>query len=67
MGLLDWLRDGLLGDRARLRHPVEKARQGTEHEATDPSGPHHFGRRAHRPDPDGAYGFGSGKRRPGGF
>jgi hypothetical protein len=69
MGLLDWLRDGLLGDRARMRQARETQEENAPGQGPDdPSGPHHFGRRAHRPDPDGNYGFGSGvKRRAGGL
>jgi hypothetical protein len=69
MGLLDWLRDGPFGDRARMRHVEQKlAAEAEQRTKDDPSGPHHFGRRAHRPDPQGHYDFGSGaKRRPGGL
>lgn len=58
MRLLDWLRDGLLGERARMRRigidPDADMRQSVRE---DPSGPHHFGRRAHRPDPHAHYSF----------
>ena len=64
MGLLDWLRDGLLGERARLRHVDRNMRSDGERESADPSGPHDFGRRAHRPDPQGHYGFGTQTREP---
>ncbi len=60
MRFIEWLRDGLLGDRARYRKASESAlvrrdRQDRE----DPSGRHDFGRRAHRPDPNGQYQFGN--------
>ena len=59
MRLLDWLRDGLLGDGARYRHVDKRApRRAVRQERADPSGPHHFGRRAHRPDPNARYAFG---------
>jgi hypothetical protein len=54
MGLLDWLRD-FRGDRSRYKHLPDPHVRRTPTE--DPSGPHHFGRRAHRPDPNGHYGF----------
>jgi hypothetical protein len=58
MQLLDWLRDGLLGDRARYRRTTETQPVGGEREEReDPSGRHDFGRRAHHPDPNGHYGF----------
>jgi hypothetical protein len=58
MQLLDWLRDGLLSDRARYRHTSQTRRVRPEREEReDPSGRHDFGRRAHHPDPNGHYGF----------
>lgn len=59
MKLLDWLRDGLLTNRARYRRaPRPRRLQEAElHELLDPSGRHDFGRRAHRPDPKARYGF----------
>ena len=59
MQLLDWLRDGLLTDRARYRHTSQTRRVRPEREEReDPSGRHDFGRRAHHPDPNGHYDFG---------
>jgi hypothetical protein len=57
MHLFDWIRDGFLGDRTRLKHVAGGKRAEAREERPDPSGPHHFGRRAHRPDPNGHYGF----------
>ncbi len=58
MRLLDWLRDGLLGDRARFKHLTETGSERSEwEEREDPSGRHDFGRRAHHPDPNAEYGF----------
>ena len=66
MGLLDLLRDGFFSERARLRRTRSELPQSQERlRPDDPSGPHHFGRRAHRPDPDGHYGFGPDARSPG--
>jgi hypothetical protein len=69
MGLLDWLRDGFLGDGVEKRRETgNRGPRPAKEELDDPSGPHHFGRRAHRPDPKGRYGFGSGtNRRAGGL
>lgn len=59
MQILDWLRDGLLGNRARYKHiPKELPVSGESEERQDPSGRHDFGRRAHHPDPNGVYAFG---------
>ena len=59
MHLLDWLHDGFLSHGARYRHTDKSAGGKTRRqERADPSGPHHFGRRAHKPDPNARYGFG---------
>jgi hypothetical protein len=65
MHLLDWLRDGLLSEDVSYRHvpPQRPLKRVERQERADPSGPHHFGRRAHRPDPNARYGFNHG---PGG-
>jgi hypothetical protein len=58
MRLQDWLRDGLLGERARYRRaPQILPKRGEREEREDPSGRHDFGRRAHHPDPNAQYGF----------
>lgn len=58
MQILDWLRDGLLGDGARMkRAPQARRVKPGQEEREDPSGRHDFGRRAHHPDPSGRYAF----------
>jgi hypothetical protein len=58
MHLVDWIRDGFLGDRTRLkRAPRTRPRDPAREEREDPSGRHDFGRRAHHPDPNGHYRF----------
>ena len=58
MRIQDWLRDGFLGKRARLKHTTSLARKSAAlEELLDPSGRHDFGRRAHHPDPAAHYGF----------
>jgi hypothetical protein len=65
MAFLEWLRENLRGAARRHRHPAPRDWTPPEREVRDdPSGPHHFGRRAHRPDPEAAYGFGIGENRP---
>lgn len=56
MQLPELLRDGMLGDEARLRHLSTPA-QPSELDEGDPSGRHDFGHRAHQPDPNARYGF----------
>lgn len=59
MRLLDWLRDGLLSDRAEYRRTTRTRRvQPEREEREDPSGRHDFGRRAHHPDKNASYDFG---------
>jgi len=60
MRIFDWLRDGFGRDRGNDRVAAKRRSARAERqEREDPSGPHHFGRRAHRPDPNGRYEFGS--------
>ena len=47
----------MLSESARFRRaPRSRSRRAVD-APDDPSGPHHFGRRAHHPDPNGHYGF----------
>jgi hypothetical protein len=58
MQILDWIRDGFLGERTHMKRASRTRRARPEREEReDPSGRHDFGRRAHHPDPKGHYQF----------